>query len=667
LVNEKLIIALRQMVFHKFEPMKKKILNTIIGLIVISLLGIIAVQYFWIRNAIRIKEAQFNRSVNEALTDAVNKLETREDIAYMRKHLMGDSIRTLVQAFSSDSILSLNAKLDSLLSKDDFALIPPPPPPPPPSQNQRITRHSFTRDNQGFVFNYQWSGNFDEDSLQKLREPMTLVLPEELDQYVIDINQYILDYRDVGMDIRKVDSVLRRYEMENLRQARRNQPHPSWIQEQDVMHFIPPAVSKKNPVKDTRKDFSRKKVIRGNPPEHIKRNEAVTSNMRKITNKARKIKDVIHKMAIELESKPVPIKERIDKKHLQNVLRKSLSDKNINLPFEFSIFSPAGKNDTMPVKSDGFRNEYLSTQHKVALFPNDIFQKPDRLLVYFPGQKSVLLRSLSLLMLGSILFTLVIAITSILSIFIMLRQKKISDIKTDFINNMTHEFKTPLATISIAVDSINNPKVIAEPETIRSYTKVIKEENNRMNARVEQILQMSLLDSTEFTLDLRPVDLNTLVEKVASHFRLQLQSREGHLEVILAADKSVINADETHLSNVLINLLDNANKYSPGKPDIRVGTKTSGADILLTVEDKGIGMNPETQHKIFEKFYRVTSGNIHNVKGFGLGLSYSKAIVLSHKGEIQVYSEPGKGSRFEISLPLAENVETVKEKETTGG
>lgn len=622
--------------------MKKRILNIIIGLIVISLLGIISVQYLWIRNAINIKEAQFDRSVNEALTEAVNKLETREDIVYMRNNMMGDSIHTLVQAFSSDTIFSLNTKLDSLLSNEDLDYPPPPPPPPPPLPS--YGNSSFYTNNQGMFFNYQWQGEFNEaDSMFSRTQPFSLIIPDDINAYFLDNNGEI--------ELQKVDSMLREYQFENLIVPPRREFHNG----NDVRHKI------NITTRQNLKPRGSKKSQQGNQPKIIVRNSAwgvfdpnmrAQNDMRKITKKARKIKDVIHKIAIELDSKPLPIAKRIDKSRLENILKKSFSDKNISLPFEFAILSPSSTTDPLPIRSKDFKNENLSTQHRISLFPNDLFQKPDRLLVYFPGQKNVLLRSLSWLMLVSILFTLIIAITSVLSIFIMLHQKKISDIKTDFINNMTHEFKTPLATISIAVDSINNPKVIAEPEVIRSYTKVIKEENNRMNTRVEQILQMALLDSSEFTLHMQPLDLNSLVEKVSNHFRLQLESREGSLELMLTAEESVVNADETHLSNVLVNLLDNANKYSPGKPDIRVITKNSGNNILVTVQDKGIGMDPETQHKIFDKFFRVTTGNIHNVKGFGLGLSYSKAIILSHHGEISVNSEPGKGSSFVISLPV---------------
>jgi two-component system phosphate regulon sensor histidine kinase PhoR len=241
-----------------------------------------------------------------------------------------------------------------------------------------------------------------------------------------------------------------------------------------------------------------------------------------------------------------------------------------------------------------------------------------------------------------------------MSIYFMIRQKKVSDIKTDFINNMTHEFKTPIATISIAADSINNPKVLGEPETIRNFTRIIKEENNRMNSRVEQVLQMALLDSKDFRLKPVNIDMHYMIEKAISHFRLQIEKRSGFISMDLKAENPVVEADEDHMRNVLMNLLDNANKYSVVKPEILVSTFNRGGKFHFCVEDKGMGMNQETQRKVFDKFFRITTGNIHNIKGFGLGLSYCKAIVLAHKGSIQVTSEVGKGSRFEIGLPVIE-------------
>ena len=376
----------------------------------------------------------------------------------------------------------------------------------------------------------------------------------------------------------------------------------------------------------------------------------VMDRVNRLTAKTRKLKDILQKLTMESEIKLKPVAERVQKDTLEQIIRKALSDKEIGIPFEYAVFSPSNDSNQFPVKSTNFKPLNLDTEHKVTLFPNDLIAKPNQLLLFFPGQKGQILSSLSWLMISSIIFTLIIVLSSGASIVVMIRQKKISDIKTDFINNMTHEFKTPIATISIAADSIVNSKVIQEPEKIRNYTRIIKEENNRMNTRVEQVLQMALLDSRDFKL--RPVltDLHGMILRAVDHYRLQIEKRDGTITTRLEASNAMVEVDEDHMRNVLMNLLDNANKYSGSRPDINVFTFNRGEKFLFGVEDHGEGMSVETQRRVFDKFFRVTSGNIHNIKGFGLGLSYVKAIVLAHHGEISVQSEVGKGSRFEISL-----------------
>jgi signal transduction histidine kinase len=627
MVKKELILITTAVHFYKFdaviEMMKKKVLYVIIAFICISLAGIVAVQYFWICNAIQVKEAQFNRSVNEALGVVVNKLETREDIVYLKKNLVGDSIHSLVQAFTKDPILALNDKLDSLLKSDESVR------PPFPRGRQPDPEMFFDANLNPNII--------DLDSVFSYHKVLT---QEYLNGFTIEWN--------AEFDAVRLDSIIRanRQRIASARPGDRSEHHLSkeLNRQKREMQFDN---RRPSPGEDLNKRFNQSNLAQ-NPPDPSMFHE----DMRIITRKARKIKDVIQKMAREMENKPVPIEKRINKENLERSLSKALADKDINNPYEYAVItSDPGKNK-VPLKSPGFHIDKKNEIHRVSLFPNDIFRKNSTLLLYFPEQTSIILRSLSGLMLVSVFFTLIIILSSILGIVTMLRQKKISDIKTDFINNMTHEFKTPIATISIAVDSINNPKVIDEPEQIKSFTRIIKEENNRMNARVEQVLQMALLDSSEFKLNLKPLDVNALVSKVAGNIRLQVENREGHLEYQQGALNSMVEADEIHLSNVIMNLLDNANKYSPVKPEIRVTTANRGSSVVITVEDKGIGMNSDTQRKIFEKFYRLTTGNIHNVKGFGLGLSYARAIIYAHNGEIKVNSDIGKGSTFEVILPI---------------
>ena len=379
--------------------------------------------------------------------------------------------------------------------------------------------------------------------------------------------------------------------------------------------------------------------------------------VRRITENAEKIKDIVNKMSTEIDELSKPIEDRIDLSTLKNLLKSAFAQKGIRLPFEFAIVSPFDTVKQIPIRSQFFTPDQLNSPYRATLFPNDVFQKPHYLIVSLQGEQTHILKSFGWILSTSLFFTVIIIISSVISILFMIRQKKISDIKTDFINNMTHEFKTPIATISIAADSIANPKVIEEPGRIRDYTRIIKEENQRMNTRVEQVLQMALIDSKDFQLKPAEIDAHEMIRKAAEHFSLIVARREGVLELNLDAEQPVISADGDHFRNVILNLLDNANKYSPSRPEIRISTFNRSGKLFIAIEDKGIGMNPETRRKVFDKFYRYSTGNIHSIKGFGLGLSYVKAIVLAHKGEIFVQSEIGKGSRFEISLPMAKPLE----------
>jgi len=222
---------------------------------------------------------------------------------------------------------------------------------------------------------------------------------------------------------------------------------------------------------------------------------------------------------------------------------------------------------------------------------------------------------------------------------------------------MTHEFKTPIATISLAVDSINNPKILDKKDNILYYTGIIKEENKRMNAQVENVLQMSLLDKHEIDFNMQSYDLHELIRNAVRKISLQIEERNGRIEVSLDAAKHIAKVDEVHFTNAILNLLDNANKYSSEAPEIFVSTSNNEQSISISIQDKGIGMSKDVQKRIFEKFYRQTSGNIHNVKGFGLGLAYVRAILQMIKGKIKISSDPGKGSTFELIIPIIANDE----------
>ena len=278
----------------------------------------------------------------------------------------------------------------------------------------------------------------------------------------------------------------------------------------------------------------------------------------------------------------------------------------------------------------------------------------ESLTIIVPNYKNIVYQSLRVPILSAIIFTIIIITAFYLTVRTMLKQKKISEIKNDFINNMTHEFKTPIATISLAVDALRNEKVISNKEKMNYFSTIIKEENRRMNRQVETILKAALLDKQEVQLLLRPMHAHDIIGDVADNFSLQLEDRNGKIELELNAENDFIEADEVHFSNLVNNLIDNAIKYSKDDqpPVIKISTASTNKSIIIAIEDNGIGMTKETAKRVFEKFYRAHTGNIHNVKGFGLGLSYVKTMVEAHGGNIKVDSILGKGSSFTMELPV---------------
>ncbi len=340
----------------------------------------------------------------------------------------------------------------------------------------------------------------------------------------------------------------------------------------------------------------------------------------------------------------------LDNKEIEYSLRQYFSLAGIQTPFEFAVIKDGVVQSGASRKSAN--RDFLKSSYQVGLFPGNIIHQDLVLSVIFPERTNYVLGSIAILLGGSLLFSLFILATFGLSLYFIIRQKKISEIKSDFINNMTHEFKTPIATISLAADTITNPKIISNETSIRHFISMIKKENDRMNKKVETILQIASLDKKEMEFRFENVSLHTIVQHSVDTIDIQVQQRNGRVDLHLDAPEHNVDGDTEHLTNLVNNLLDNAMKYSPDSPEITIRTGNSDGGIVLSVEDKGIGMNKAVQSKIFERFYRQSSGNVHDVKGFGLGLNYARAIIEAHKGNITVFSEPGKGSRFDVFLPL---------------
>ncbi len=531
--------------------MNKRTITGLVILMGISLLGIIAVQFYWFNNSVKVSNELFDRSVNEAMNKSVHRLETGHDLKIIRNFENPDS-----------------------LEWDKDAPYPPPPPP-----------------------------------LQELEEMEVMVKKDSINGKITVITS------NSGKHNRKSNMV-------HLK---------SFLREPQLLHkginkaiVINTDTLIENMDSAFASGFSRNRAIVGMKIEQL--------------NKLSR--------QIAIEYRGWERGRHIDEDQLKKLLSEELTNRAIPIAFKYSI-TPDDSLNLVTMHDLGVVKWY-----NVNLFPNDIFRKNLVLAISFPDRNLFIGRSTSMLLGLSVVFSVIIFLTFALSIFLILRQKKISEMKSDFINNMTHEFKTPIATISIAADSILDEKVICDKERVRFFTGMIKKENHRMNEQVERILQIARLDRKEFEFHFQRVDVHELIEEAIEGIFLQVGKKGGKIVPKLEASNPVVTTDPIHFINLVYNLLDNANKYSPEQPLITISTANTPKGLILSVEDHGIGMTKAVQSRIFDKFYRLHSGNIHTVKGFGLGLSYVKAILEINGGTIKVFSEPGKGSRFVVFIPF---------------
>ena len=390
----------------------------------------------------------------------------------------------------------------------------------------------------------------------------------------------------------------------------------------------------------------------------VKRGEEGSINSRELSIRQQEFLDWVKRRATEFHDLSDQLISEIyqwektlelNNKDISYALRQTFSYAGIQTPFEYAIIRNGEVQEGTFKRSN--KNDFLKSNYMVRLFPGNIIRQDVILSVIFPARTNYVLGSMIWLLGGSLGFSLFIVATFALSLFFIIRQKKISEMKSDFINNMTHEFKTPIATISLAADTISNPKVINDESKVLQFISMIKKENSRMNKKVEAILQIASLDKKEIQFRFENVSMHKILEHVIDAMDIQVQQKNGKVLKSFDAGDPMIFGDQEHLSNLVNNLLDNAVKYSPDTPEITIKTRNEDKGFVFSVEDKGIGMTKAVQSKIFERFYRQTSGNVHDVKGFGLGLNYARAIIDAHKGTINVMSEPGKGSRFEVFLP----------------
>ncbi|MBE9483682.1 MAG: HAMP domain-containing histidine kinase [Bacteroidetes bacterium] len=551
--------------------MNRRLFIFVVILMGISMAGIILLQLFWIRNAISIREEHFNKTVNLALRETSEKLESHENILLLDEKIYDYGRPSVRAGFIPDS----NTSQKILIYGD--------------SSHSTSYSYSLSTEGNSDVFVEVWSETDDDIGVIEYKHEISA---DSIRHHVSRLKTDV-----------KIDTL-------------------SKVFTHDIIY-----IGEGN---DT--------IVEGSDKGYI------------IIKKAQNLNEAFIKMAYEIVSTPIPIEKRIDTAVLHEVLTGELFNKGIHAPYEFAVMQIDSLR-SFPICSKGFDTEDIDKKYVVSIFPNELLEESNLLIVQFPGRNIHLLKSIAWTLSVSLLLTLIILATFAITIFMILRQKKLSDIKSDFINNMTHEFKTPIATVSLAVDSINNPKIIKEEKEVRYYTGIIREEIQRMNKQVESVLRMSLLDKHELEFNLIETDIHELIDRTVSKVSLLLNERNGKIEVDAKAEDALVKIDPDHFTNALLNLLDNAIKYSEAEPQIVISTRNMDDGLTISVKDHGMGMSKEVQQKIFDKFYRKSSGNIHNIKGFGLGLSYVKAIVEAFGGSISVKSETGKGSTFNIFLP----------------
>ncbi|GAB4241198.1 MAG: HAMP domain-containing sensor histidine kinase [Ekhidna sp.] len=390
-----------------------------------------------------------------------------------------------------------------------------------------------------------------------------------------------------------------------------------------------------------------------NPPAEIHerdlRIQELEAELAKMSRKYQITFDVIN----DLMGSNRSLISRFNPHQLDSLLRNELKRKGIDIDYQYGILEPV--QDTYVLLTSESAVENLeNSELRASLFPNDMFGNDSQLIVNFPNKQDFLLKKIWSALVTSGFLVLVILFCFGYSIRTIIRQKKLSEMKNDFINNMTHELKTPISTVSLAVEALNDKDIEQSPLRER-YLNVIGEENKRLGEQVEKVLQIAAIDKNDYNLKEELLRMNEMVKNAAEHIAMQVEQRGGRLNLIEKANKDLVRGDEMHITNIIVNLLDNANKYSPDAPNITLRTESDDEDFIVSIHDRGIGMSREQQKHIFEKFYRVPTGDLHNVKGFGLGLAYVHRMVEVHGGKIFVESEPGRGSKFSVTLPLAKD------------
>ncbi|GGH01056.1 hypothetical protein GCM10007415_41330 [Parapedobacter pyrenivorans] len=604
--------------------MKHKSIALIIGLMTVALLGVVAMQYFFIRQSYVLKAQLFDESVKAALNAVAAKAEKRE-VMELANAQRKNKEKLEREQRKLEEQLRIKTEVEQLREKQAKLFL------------------AFKRQEDELMAQYPFVLPIENNQFYEtyFNDPRY--------QSLVRIDFQSNDIVDGGF--RRNDNSIGLYAVQQVPLLR--------AKDDSIRYFIPlgPIAFGSTALKYLNY------TIRALPPRENPRlrNEIARKERQLQLLQANTLMDtvailsgknpqLVQDFEAEMELYKRPFSERINVSYIKAELDKELLSRDINSPFNLEIRD----RNTILYTFANFSEAKPSSQN---LYSTDLFRADNestsgRLSVYFPNKGYILMGNMTVMLFSSVALLLVLIGSFAYTIFTMLRQKKISEMKTDFINNMTHEFKTPVATIMIASESLKDAEIAADQQRAARLANIIYDENVRLGNHIERVLNIARLEKDNLNLEHRSVDVNDLVQAVVDSMELQLLKHGANVGMHLDATDAVVSGDELHLSNVLFNLLDNAIKYSNENPDITIKTKSGGKQIHITVADRGIGMSRDQLSKIFDQFYRIPTGNRHDVKGFGLGLSYVNDIVKRLGGKVHVRSEKDKGTTFEIILPL---------------
>ncbi len=584
--------------------MTQKKIRLIIGLMTLALLGLIAFQAYWLGFMLETKKEQFASDVQDGLAQVVRKLEKQELVMLAERHKTYEA--------HQQKIKDLSTKLASLKPKRPVA----PTPAETPIAENFIGPEGISNNQRGAIHNEVRS------DIMYVRKSFLLPngqIAEITEEYQVDV--------DPEQDIQ-----------------RRLQ------EDQQIADLLAPRVQKRQ------RAMRHRQFIKKDTKTRVK-NEQLPLKPSAADVAPKDDEKVIQKTALAREVfsdflfKERPIPQRVEPHYIDSMLRKELAAKHIQLNYAFGIAPQAPKQAKDWIFASNASIKKHTPQFMAALFPNDLHASGQFLHVYFPDSMGFIWQTMGVNLLGSAILLFIMVGCFYIAMMTILKQKKLAEIKNDFINNMTHEFKTPISTISLATQLIQEDASVHDNGSIQRYLGIIKDENVRLGQQVERVLQTAQMEREEIVLKKKQINMHELIQQVIEMNQPMLMAKNGVIHTAFSDLPAELLIDEVHMSNVINNLIDNAVKYSADAPEITIETKVIDSTFTILVTDKGIGMQKDVLTQVFEPFYRVPTGNVHNVKGFGLGLSYVKKIVEAHGGNVQVKSQIGKGSTFEITIP----------------